>query len=268
MERGGPVEAIARTPAPSFVTGCQLTFVERRPPDLEGARRQHAAYRRALEEAGVRVRLLEPLDAFPDSVFVEDTAVVLPEGVVLARPGAPTRRGEVDAVVPALPGDRPTGRIEAPATLEGGDVLPLGRTLFVGLSTRTDARGAEALARAVRPWGYRVKPVELGRALHLKTACTAVGEATVLVDPSRIDPAAFAPADVVEVEPGEGGAANVVRLPGRSGGDTLVASASWPRTVERLRERGHRVRTVPLDELEKAEAGPTCLSLLVPPVPA
>ncbi|HEX6198923.1 MAG TPA: arginine deiminase family protein, partial [Thermoanaerobaculia bacterium] len=217
------------------------------------------------------VRLPERQD-LPDAVFVEDTAVAVGETLVLARPGAPERRQEVEDVRAALllaGGRRRIEAIREPGTLDGGDVLALGRRVFVGRSSRTNQEGARQLAEILgeAPTEHEVTTVPVARSLHLKTAASALpagdGGPAVLVNPRWVDPAVFAPAEVVEVPEEEPFAANVLTLPGPDGEPTVLLSARWPRTRRLLEERG--LRTVPLDlsELEKAEAGPTCLCLLV-----
>jgi dimethylargininase len=272
--------ALVRAPTGALVR-CRLTHLPRRPIDPGRAREQHGGFVRVLEEALGRepgpglaripprvVRLPERED-LPDAVFVEDTAVALGETLVLARPGAPERRPEVEDVRAALllaGGRRRIAAIRKPGTLDGGDVLALGRRVFVGRSSRTNRDGARQLAEILGD-EREVTTVPVERCLHLKTAASALpaadGAPAVLVNPRWVDPAVFAPADVVEVPEEEPFAANVLTLPGPDGEPTVLLSARWPRTRRLLEERG--LRTVPLDlsELEKAEAGPTCLCLLV-----
>ena len=159
---------------------------------------------------------------------------------------------------PVLQRHRPVQRVLPPATLEGGDVLRIGRTLYVGRSARTDQRGIVALAAIVNPLGYRVVPVDVHGCLHLKTACTAAADDLLLANPAWLDLAPFAGLRIVAVDPSEPFAANLLRLD-----HTLLASASHPRTNAQLRALGLPLRTVAIDELEKAEAGMTCMSLLL-----
>ena len=198
----------------------------------------------------------------PDAVFIEDTAVVFDEVAVVTRPGAASRRPEVEPVAQALEPLRPLARIEAPATLDGGDVLVLGRVVLVGRSGRTDAAAVAQLAGRLAPWGYEVRPVSVRGCLHLKSAVTRAGDDLLLCNPAWIDPATLPAVDRVAVHPDEPSAANALPI-----GGTLLLSASAPRTRERLERRGVRVRAVDNSELAKAEAGLTCCSLIVPSLP-
>ena len=244
-------------PVPASLPDCELTHVSRVPIDLSRARAQHAAYEQTLVSLGCELRRLPAADDLPDSVFVEDTAVVLDEIVVITRPGASSRRGETDAVATALGAIRPLRSIEPPATLDGGDVLRLGRTLHVGVGGRTNEAGASQLAALVQPFGYSVQPVSVNGCLHLKSAVTEAAPGIVLVNPAWIDPTIFASDRTIAVHPEEPFAANVLRV----GGAALAAQAH-PRTNARLREAGVALRTTDISELAKAEAALTCCSLL------
>ena len=249
--------AITRGISPAFAR-CELTHLAREPIDLERARRQHAAYEAALRELGFRVEALPPLPEHPDCVFVEDVAVVLDEVAVIARPGAESRRGEESAVAEALAPHRPLVRVAAPGTLDGGDVLRLGRRVFVGRTPRSNADGRRQLRDLLAPHGYEVVEVEVRGCLHLKSAVTAIGDGAVLMHPPWIDTAPFAEVERVEVDPEEPYAANVLRI-----GDTVVMPAAFPRTAVRLASRGLYVRALEVDELAKAEGAVTCCSVLV-----
>jgi dimethylargininase len=235
---------------------CALTFVARRPIDLARARRQHAQYRRLLESCGAEVRTVDVNRDEPDGVFVEDVAVVLDEVAIAGAMGTPSRLGEVERMIPVLAEHRRVLRIEA-GRLEGGDVLRVGRRLFAGRSTRTDERGIDSLRRLVAPFDYEVVPVDVRGCLHLKTACTALDERTLIANPGWADPRPFAGFEVLEVAPDEPGAANTLRL-----GGAVCMPASQPRTAARVAARGFDVRTIDIGEFEKAEAGVTCLGLL------
>jgi dimethylargininase len=250
------IVALTREPARSL-DACELTYREREPIDREAAARQHRGYREALRECGARVVTLPPAEEFPDSVFVEDTAVVLEELAVLTRPGVGSRRGEVSLIEPEVARLRGVARVEPPATLEGGDVLRLGRTLYVGLSPRTNAEGAAALRRLVAPHGYEVLTVEPRGCLHLKSGCSALDDGAVLVNPGWVDPANFRGREVLAVDAAEPWAANVLSVAGR-----VCVGAAFPRTAEMLAARGRDVRAVEVSEFAKAEGALTCLSLL------
>ncbi len=240
------------------IADCELTHVERIPIDLDVARRQHARYVVALEALGVRVVGLPELPDRPDAVFVEDTVIALDEVAVLTRPGAESRRAEVEAMASAIEPFRPVLRIDAPATIDGGDVLRLGRTLYAGRSARTNAAGIHALRALVADYGYEVREVDVAGALHLKTAVTQVSPDWILVNPAWVDPAVFEGYDPLTVDPDEPFAANAVLVNG-----ALIHSTAFPRTQAMLRGHGLRVSGVDASELAKAEGGVTCCSVLL-----
>ena len=248
--------AVVRGVSPS-INECELTYLGREPIDLTRAGAQHGAYVTLLRDLGLEVVEIPADPAFPDCCFVEDLAVVLDEIAVLTRPGAVSRRGEAPAVEETLTRFRPVARIEAPATLEGGDVLAVGRTLFVGLSPRTNTAGIEQLRVLAEPGGYRVLAVPVLGCLHLKSAATALDEGHVLANAAWIDPTPLRDLEVVPVDPAEPGAANVLRV-----GETVVTHAGFPRTCDRLAAAGYDVRTLDVSEFLKAEAALTCKSLL------
>ncbi|MBV9925583.1 MAG: dimethylargininase [Acidobacteria bacterium] len=250
------IVALTREPARAL-DACELTYREREPIDAAVAAAQHRGYREALEACGARVVTLPPSDGLPDSVFVEDTAIVLEEVAVLTRPGVESRRGEVSLIEAEVARLREVVHVSAPATIEGGDVLRLGRTLYVGLSPRTNAPGAEALRRFAAPHGYEVVTVEPSGCLHLKTGCSALDEETVLVNPEWVDAGVFRGRAVVAVDASEPWAANVLHVNG-----SVCVSAAFPRTAGMLAARGYDVRAVEVSEFAKAEGGLTCMSLL------
>lgn len=249
--------AITR-PVPASLAQCELTHRERVPIDVARASAQHEAYEAALAALGCRIRRLPAADDLPDSVFVEDVAIVLDEVAIITRPGAELRREERASVAAVLSEYRELLTVGAPGTLDGGDVLRLGRTLYVGLSTRTNEDGARQLARLVHPFGYGVQYVQTNGCLHLKSAVTALPHDRVLLNPSWVDARIFAPMETVHVAPDEPHAANVLRIR-----DAVICAAAHRRTIEDLCARGDEVTTVDVSELEKAEAGVTCCSLLV-----
>jgi dimethylargininase len=249
------IHAITREVSPA-IGQCELTCIERRSIDVDLAREQHAQYRQLLTELGCTVIHLRAEPTLPDSVFVEDGAVVLDELAVLTRPGAESRRGEVASLRAALTPYRPLVELTPPAILDGGDVLRIDRTIWVGLSTRTNRAGIEQLQQLVKPHDYEVRTVEVSGALHLKSAVTVVADKTVLLNPEWIDPV-FDGYRAIAVDPSEPSAANVLRV-----GETTVVSSSYPRTAAQLDAHGIQCRSVASSELAKAEGALTCCSLL------
>jgi dimethylargininase len=250
------MQALIR-PVSAAMARCELTHLARTPIDVELAQRQHEQYAVALARLGCQVAALEPAHELPDSVFVEDTAVVLDEIAILTRPGATSRRPEVVSVAGALEKWRSCVVIEAPGTLDGGDVLLIGRNLYVGRSGRSDSEGVRQLAAAVAPFGYRTVPVPLRGCLHLKSAVTLVGPDTLLINDHWVDRGQFPGQRFIEIAPEEPHAANALRV-----GDTVLHPASAPRSRERLESAGFRVLPLELSEIEKAEGAVTCCSLV------
>jgi len=241
------------------IVDCELTHLDRTPIDLAVAREQHDQYEAALKSLGFEVRRLPEELELPDSVFVEDAAIVFPEVAVITRPGAPSRQPEIASVARALEGLRPAVQIESPGTLDGGDVLVLDKDVVVGRTPRSNAEGIAQLGQLLAPYGYKVRDVAVTGCLHLKTAVTRVAERFLLVNPQWIDYRAHFPNwIVVEVDPSEPFAANALSAHGR-----VIHSASFPLTRARLERVGVRVVPVPADELGKAEGGVTCCSLLL-----
>ena len=236
---------------------CLLTFRDREPIDLAKARVQHAAYDDALRRAGAEVEVLPADDELPDSVFVEDTAVVFDEAAVMTRPGTPVREREVPAIEAALARYRKLQRITAPATLEGGDVLRVGREFYVGITSRTNEEGFEQFASIVRGFGYRAVPVEVRGCLHLKSAVTALDEETLVLNPSWIDAAALPKIRQLVVPAEEEFGANALVVNG-----VVHLSARWRRTSEMVEKAGFRVTPLDISEFEKAEGALTCSSLI------
>jgi dimethylargininase len=248
--------ALTREPSESLNAG-ERSYLSREPIDVERARRQHRAYRDALAESGARVVTLPPLDDLPDAVFVEDVALVLDEVAILLGMGVESRRAEPARIAAELARWREIVRLPDGARAEGGDVVLLGRTLHVGDSGRTDAAGIAAIAAATGALGYRVRPVAVRGCLHLKSACTALDDETILVNPAWVDPRAFEARRAIEVAVDEPGAANGVRV-----GGVVLLQAGCPRTAERVAEKGFDVRSIDVGELAKAEGSLSCLSLL------
>jgi dimethylargininase len=245
--------ALTRAVSPR-IGECELSFLPREPIDAARAAAQHEAYEQCLQSLGCTIVRVEPLPDHPDGVFVEDAAIVLDEFAVITRPGAESRRGETESVGRALQPYRELHRIESPATLDGGDVLRIDRTLYVGLSLRTSEAAISQLRRIAT--GYQVRPVAFSNCLHLKSAVTQIAPRTLLLNPEWLDVAEFGGFEIIAVD--EPHAANALRL----GGTILLASAHV-RTRRTLEQRGFAVVGVAMGELVKAEAGVTCCSLIV-----
>jgi dimethylargininase len=249
--------ALTREVSPRIVE-CELTHLARTPIDAGRARAQHAAYEALLARLGCAVERVTPSPGHPDSVFIEDTAVVVDDLAVITRPGAESRRGEVDAVERALAAHRPLARIVAPGTLDGGDVIVVGRRVFVGRTDRTNDEGIAQLRAHLAPFGFRTDAVAVTGCLHLKSAATAIDDATLVVNPAWVDVAAFAPLRTIVVDPSEPYGANIVRV-----GDALVYADAYPRTRARLVAAGYEPHLVDASELAKAEGAVTCCSVLL-----
>jgi dimethylargininase len=249
--------ALTRAVPPSIVR-CELTHLARTPIDVGRAAAQHDAYENALARLGCTIVRLPDEPEQPDSVFVEDTAVVLDDLAVITRPGAESRRKETASVAAALAEYRQLACIQAPGTLDGGDVLAIGQRVYVGLSGRTNADGARQLAELLAPHGYEVAGIDVRGCLHLKSAVTAVADDAVLVNPRCVDLSHFRGCHPIEVHPDEPFAANALRID-----ETVLCAAAAPRTRERLATRGLAVETVDVSELAKAEAGVTCCSVIL-----
>lgn len=239
------------------IQNCELTHLERQPIDLEVARRQHRAYEDALRSLGVHVISLPEEPDLPDSVFVEDTAIVLDECAVLTRPGADSRKPEVESIAHALAPYRTLYRITAPATLDGGDVLTVGKRIFVGLTSRSNSEAVKQLQAILAPFGYSVTGVPVQGCLHLKSAVTQAAEGVLLINPAWVDKAAFSGLEFIEVDPREPYAANILRI-----GHQTIYQPTFPRTLARLESAGIHPVLVDASELGKAEGALTCCSLV------
>ena len=250
--------ALTRAVPPS-IDRCELTHLARSPIDYPRAIAEHDEYERTLHALGCRVERLPDAPDLPDSVFVEDTAVVLERVAIVARPGAASRRPETAAVAAALRGHRDLCPIEAPGTLDGGDVLRVGSWLYAGLSARTNQDGIRQLRETAALDRLQVAAVPITRCLHLKSAVTTLRHdpPVVLLNRDWIDPAVFSGCEIVDVHPAEPAAANVLLV-----GDTVVCAAEFPRTRERLEQRGLGTIAIAAGELAKAEGGLTCGSIV------
>lgn len=249
--------AITR-PVSASLARCELTHITREPIDVMRAIAQHSAYEALLDSLGADIVRAPAAPLFPDAVFVEDIAIVLDEVAVMTCPGAKSRRGESDGVAAVLREYRSLVSMRSPATLDGGDVLRLDRTLFVGRSSRTTDDGIAQLRALVAPHDYEVVAVEFSGCLHLKSAVTAIGDWRLLLNPGWVPAAAFPGAGVVEVDPGEPHGANALLI-----NDAVVHSSQFPRTGERLVADGLRVEPIDYSEFAKAEGGVTCCSLIL-----
>ena len=252
--------AITRRPADSVVAG--LRAVDTGAPDIARFRDHHVAYVAALRTTGAEVLVLDPLEAFPDSVFVEDAALCLPEGAVVMRPGAPSRLGEAAEMAPHLAAVYPDlRRIEGPGFIEGGDIVVTEREILVGTSARTDAAGVAELARLVADWGHVVRVVETPPGvLHFKTDCSLLDEDTVLATERLAASGCFEGYRVLLTAPGEEAAANAIRF-----NDRVIMAAGFPRTREALDQAGYAVTEIGNTEAAKLDGGMSCLSLRFSP---
>lgn len=237
---------------------CELTHLERTAIDVALAREQHDGYERALRDLGCRIESLPEEPELPDSVFVEDAAIVLDEVAVITRPGAPSRRAETASIATVLGTYRDVVRIESPGTLDGGDVLRVERTLYVGTSSRSNASGIQQLGALLLPFGYRVAPVAVQGCLHLKSAVTQVAADQLLINSRYVERNQFPGTRFIEVDESEPSGANALMI-----GTDVIYPTSHPRTAEVLRRHGIRVHMVAMSETEKAEGGVTCCSLLL-----
>jgi dimethylargininase len=251
--------ALVHSPSRNLQSG-ERTFVPAATIDYQAALRQHAAYCQTLSQLGCVVRMLEMNSSLPDSVFIEDTAVVLDEVAVLGSMGTPSRANEPEQIEPTLREFREVERLPAPARLEGGDVLRVGHTLLVGQSRRTNQAGIEAFGQIALRYGYEVLPVPVRHALHLKTACTALPDGRLLVNPAWVAEGALSGFRRLRVAESEAWAANVMLV-----GGAVLMSAGAPRTGDMIRGLGFAVATVDISEFAKAEGGVTCLALLISP---
>ncbi len=251
-----PLTAIVREVSPD-INACELTFHARQPIDVAKAMAQHKTYQDCLAGLGVRIISLPAEPGLPDAVFVEDPAIVLDELAIIMNMGAPSRRPETNSLAKALSRYRSLKFLAEPATMDGGDVLRVGRSIFVGLSRRTNREGIAQLGELLGPFGYQVRAVEVRDCLHLKSACSYIGRDTVLVNRSWIDVEPLSGFELLAVPEDEPAAANALLL-----NDVVIMPASFPKTQALLEERGFQVRTIDVSELQKAEASVTCTSLI------
>jgi dimethylargininase len=248
--------AITR-PVSRSINDCALSFQERRPIDVAKASAQHRAYQDCLSALGVKVVSLAAEPDLPDAVFVEDPAIVVDEVAIISVVGAPSRRPEAQSLAVALSRYRPIRELIGPATLEGGDVMRIGRSVFVGLSQRTNREGFGQLSEILRAYDYQLQTINIGGCLHLKSACSYIGNNSILINRSLVDPKPFGGFELIDIADDEPAGANALLV-----NDVVIMPASFPRTRALLERREFCVRTINLSELQKAEAGVTCTSLI------
>jgi dimethylargininase len=248
--------AITRGVSPAMVN-CELTFVDRAPIDLAKALEQHRAYEQVLEKFGAKVISLPAEAALADSMFVEDPAMVLDELALIFPLGTESRRAEAASLAKVLAKFRELKYVQLPGTAEGGDILRVWRNLFVGLSKRTNGEGTRQLQSIVGEYGYTVTAVPVSGCLHLKSAVTFLGRNTLLGNRKRFDASCMPGFEWIDVAPEEPHAANALAF-----GDTVILPASFPLTRTRIEARGFTVLPLDISELQKAESGLTCSSLL------
>jgi dimethylargininase len=249
--------ALCRAVSPA-IADCELSFIGREPINVALAHLQHMEYVACLGKMGATVIELPAEPSLPDSVFVEDTVLLFDELAVLTRPGAESRRAEVDAIAPAVQAVRKqVERISAPGTIDGGDVLRIGKRVFVGLSQRSNQSAIDQLADILKPFGYSVTAVPMQDCLHLKSAVTALSDDTVLINPDWVDAAYFKEYQQIRVDEHEPHAANVVRI-----GSAILMPSAFPKTLALIATAGYAVTAVDVSELQKAEGAVTCCSVL------
>jgi len=239
------------------IASCELTYLLRAPIDVELASQQHQAYEAALTRLGVTVKSLSLNEKYPDACFVEDTAVVVDELAVICSMGVASRRGETQLIAEELSAFRELVHISKPATIEGGDVLRIGKQVLVGESGRTNRLGIEALGRILGPLGYKVIPVPTRASLHFKSGCTAIDDETLFLNPDWVETECLKGFDLIFTPNDEPASANVLRI-----GEIVCLQADFPKSIELIQRRAGRLEVMDMSELRKAEAGLTCSSII------
>lgn len=248
--------AITHSPS-SLLNNCELTFLRPEKINFEKAKRQHKNYCQMLEKCDVKVLVLNKNTDLPDSAFVEDTAIVLDEIAIITPMGVASRQNETKLIEIELEPFRPIVKVESPAKIEGGDVLRIGKNLYVGNSTRTNTKGIKALAKIVKPFGYKVIEVKVHNSLHLKTACMALDDETILFNPKWFDSEVFKDFRKIEISSNEPFAGNILKIK-----DTICIHSGFSKTREIIEKLGFKTKKIDISEFLKAEAGLTCLSLI------
>lgn len=247
--------AVLRAPSRSVVNGLSATGHAK--PDFDGVVSEHTAYSQALESAGISTEILPALDEFPDSIFVEDTALVFPDAAIAFRPGAPPRRGETPAILPALERNFPRVLYLNDGTVDGGDVLATPKSVLIGQSPRTNAQGTTALIRLLAEIGLQGIAVSTPKhVLHFKSDCSLLDDETILATPQLASTGVFEGFRVLLTPEGEEAAANAVRLK-----DRVLICAAYPRTADLLTNAGYQVVPLATREISKIDAGLSCMSL-------
>jgi dimethylargininase len=241
----------------SSLTNCELSFIDRKPIDMERARAQHHAYEELLEKLGAKVTSLPEEKELPDSMFVEDPAIVLDEAAIICPLGTEMRRKEAPSLAAALEPFRKLAYVKLPGMLEGGDVLRIGKKIFVGLTERSNAEGIRQLAVITEHYGYDLTAVPVTGCLHLKSAVTHLGRNTLLGNRAWFYWKRFEGFEWVDVDPAEPHAGNALAI-----GESIIFPASFLKTRARIEAKGFRVESLDISELQKAESGLTCSSLL------
>jgi dimethylargininase len=250
---------VALTRAISPLLGeCELTHLDRTPIDIHLAEKQHEAYEEALEKMGYSVRRIPETPHLPDGVFVEDTAVVFPEVGIITRPGAESRRPETESMAGVLKEYRDLHFIEAPGTIDGGDVLTLGKTVYIGISNRTNREAIRQFSEILKPFGYTVQGVLVTKCLHLKTAIAPIEDDLLLINPEWISPDLFPGYHCESIHHDEPYGANIMRKD-----NMALCPAAFRHSLDWLDSRGYDVIAIDQSEMAKAEAGLTCCSVLV-----
>ncbi len=243
--------------ANTAIGNCELTFLPRVNVDTDLLLQQHQQYQTVLSSLGCEVVTLPSEPKLADSVFIEDTAIVLDEIAVLCRPGVESRRHEIASVAAILQDYRPIFSIQPPCTLDGGDLLRFGKVIYVGISTRSNRSGIEQLNSIVSDYGYSVKTIEVSKCLHLKSAVSEVAPGTLLINSDWINKTALGDVDLIDVDREEAHAANALLVEQR-----VIYPSSFPRTMKKLLARGIEVIPVDMSELQKIEGAATCCSLI------
>ena len=248
--------AITRAVSRSIIH-CELTHLPRTPIDVQRARAQHAEYEAALKHLGMAVLSLPEEPTLADSVFVEDTALVLDECAIILRPGSDSRKPETESIAKALAPYRKLFYIEAPARVDGGDILQVGKQIYIGLSSRSDTNAIEQIQDFLQPYGYEIHAAMVTGCLHLKSAVTQVSRDTLLINPQWVDKKNFAGMKFIEIDPSESYAANALLI-----GDAVLYPEAFPATRKKIEDMGIKIVGVNADELAKAEGALTCCSLI------